>query len=97
MPTGFAVPRAVAQLQAGGQGHQLQDERYAYGFGGKPVITSRKALAVGDHAVERDGQLVAAVGRKSLADLVPSLTSGKLKFACGLRQCLQPSRACQQH
>lgn len=56
-------------------------ERYAYRFSGKPVTTSRRALAAGDYGVERGGRLVAAVERKSLADLVASLTSGKLKFA----------------
>jgi hypothetical protein len=56
-------------------------ERYAYGFAGKPVTVSRRALACGDYGIERDGRLVASVERKSLPDLVTSLTSGKLKFA----------------
>jgi hypothetical protein len=56
-------------------------ERYAYRFSGKPVTVVRKTLAAGDYGVERDGRLVAAVERKSLADLVASLTSGTLKFA----------------
>lgn len=50
-------------------------ERYAYTFSGKPVTTTRKALSAGDYGIERDGRLVAAVERKSLVDLVASLTS----------------------
>ncbi|HZM79828.1 MAG TPA: histone-like nucleoid-structuring protein Lsr2 [Candidatus Limnocylindrales bacterium] len=56
-------------------------ERYAYRFAGKPVTTTRKALTAGDYGLEHDSQLVAVVERKSLPDLVASLTSGKLKFA----------------
>jgi hypothetical protein len=56
-------------------------ERYAYRFAGKPVTVSRRALPCGDYAVEQAGRLVASVERKSLRDLVASLTSGKLKFA----------------
>lgn len=56
-------------------------ERYGYRFAGKPVTTTRKALAAGDYGIERTGRLIAAVERKSLADLVTSLTTGKLKFA----------------
>lgn len=56
-------------------------ERYAYSFSGKPVSISRRALPCGDYAIEQEGRLVASVERKSLRDLVASLTSGKLKFA----------------
>jgi hypothetical protein len=56
-------------------------ERYAYSFSGKPVTVARRALPCGDYGLEQEGHLVAAVERKSLADLVASLTSGKLKFA----------------
>jgi hypothetical protein len=37
-------------------------------------------LPAGDYAVERDGIVVAAVERKSLADLVSTLTTGKLRY-----------------
>ncbi len=56
-------------------------ERHAYGFGRQQVATSRRGLPVGDYGVEVDGQLVAAVERKSLADLVSTLTSGRLRYA----------------
>jgi ERCC4 domain-containing protein len=58
-------------------------ERYAYRFDRLPVRTVVRSLACGDYAVVVDGALVAAVERKSLADLVSSLTAGKLAFALG--------------
>lgn len=56
-------------------------ERYPYKFSGQQVTTVRRALPCGDYAVSRDGELVASVERKSLDDLVSSLTSGRLRFA----------------
>lgn len=56
-------------------------ERYPYRFAGQQATTVRRALPCGDYAVELDGALVASVERKSLADLVSSLVSGKLRFA----------------
>jgi hypothetical protein len=58
-------------------------ERYPYRFAGQQVRTHRRGLACGDYAVTLDGRLVAAVERKSLSDLVSSLTSGRLRFALG--------------
>jgi ERCC4 domain-containing protein len=58
-------------------------ERYAYRFAQQQVDLVRRALPAGDHAVEGDGQVVAAVERKSLADLVSSLVSGRLRYALG--------------
>lgn len=58
-------------------------ERYAYTFGGKRASTERRKLPAGDYGVEYEGRLVAAVERKSLADLVSSLTGGKLKYQLG--------------
>jgi hypothetical protein len=55
-------------------------ERYAYGFGDQQATTRKAALVAGDYGVVRDGALVATVERKSLADLVSSLTTGKLKY-----------------
>lgn len=55
-------------------------ERYAYSFSDRQVTTRRGALVAGDYGVELDGTLVATVERKSLADLVGSLTSGRLRF-----------------
>jgi ERCC4 domain len=47
------------------------------------VITVKRALPCGDSGVTVDGRLVAAVERKSLADLVSSLINGKLRYALG--------------
>lgn len=55
-------------------------ERYPYSFGHQQVSTQRRALPTGDYGVEVDGRLAAAVERKSLADLVSTLTSGRLKY-----------------
>lgn len=55
-------------------------ERYGYSFADRQVVVRRAGLAAGDYAVERDGRVLASVERKSLADLVSSLTSGKLKY-----------------
>jgi hypothetical protein len=56
-------------------------ERYAYGFTHQQATTTRRALPVGDYAVTLNGEVVAAVERKSLADLASSLMSGKLTYA----------------
>lgn len=55
-------------------------ERYAYKFADQQVSIERRALTAGDYGVELDGDLVAAVERKSLADLVSVLTAGKLDY-----------------
>ena len=56
-------------------------EQYPYRFGGQQATVLRRALPCGDYGVIHDGRLVASVERKSLADLVASLTSGKLRYA----------------
>lgn len=56
-------------------------ERYAYRFASQQVTVVRRALPCGDYGVTVDGRLVASVERKSLSDLVASLTSGKLSHA----------------
>lgn len=56
-------------------------EQYPYRFASQHVHTTRRALPAGDYGLEVDGRLVAAAERKSLADLVSSLVSGKLRFA----------------
>jgi hypothetical protein len=66
-------------------GHVLEivvdsHERYAWTFSKQQATTVRRALAVGDYAVEHAGEIVASVERKSLADLVATLISGKLHF-----------------
>jgi hypothetical protein len=58
-------------------------ERYAYRFAGELVRTTPRALPCGDYGIILDGTLVAAVERKSLPDLIGSLTSGRLRYALG--------------
>lgn len=55
-------------------------ERYPWRFSSQQATTVRRALLAGDYAVEVDGEVVAAVERKSLPDLVSTLTSGKLRY-----------------
>ncbi len=55
-------------------------ERYPWTFTHQQAITERRPLSAGDYGVEVDGAIVAAVERKSLADLVATLTSGKARY-----------------
>lgn len=55
-------------------------ERYAWKFSNQHVVTDRRRLPAGDYGVMWEDELVAAVERKSLGDLVSSLTTGKLKY-----------------
>jgi hypothetical protein len=55
-------------------------EQYPYRFATQQVRTVRRALPCGDYGLVVDGLLVASVERKSLADLVGSLTGGKLRY-----------------
>lgn len=56
-------------------------ERYAYSFSGQQVVTTKRTLTCGDYGIVADGRLIASVERKSLPDLVSSLTTGRLRFA----------------
>jgi ERCC4-type nuclease len=56
-------------------------EQYPYRFTGQRARTVKRALPCGDYGITVGGQLVTAVERKSLTDLVASLTSGKLRYA----------------
>jgi len=58
-------------------------ERYAYRFATQQVTTVEQALPCGDYGITVADRLVAAVERKSLADLVSSLLNGKLRYAVG--------------
>lgn len=55
-------------------------ERYAWKFSDQQATTRRGGLVAGDYGIELDGRLVASVERKSLADFVSTLTSGKLRY-----------------
>ncbi len=74
-PTARAA--GIAELEIVVDSH----EQYAYRFGGQQVRTMKRALPCGDYGIIIDGRLVASVERKSLVDLVASLTSGKLRYA----------------
>ena len=58
-------------------------EQYPYRFAGQQVRTVKRALPCGDYGITVDGRLVATVERKSLPDLVTSITTGKLRHALG--------------
>ena len=74
-----AVPTARA---AGRQLEILVDvhERYPWAFGHQQATTKRSKLTAGDYAVMVEERVAAAVERKSLADLVATMTGGKLRF-----------------
>ena len=74
-PTARAA--GIAELEIVVDSH----EQYGYGFGGQQVSTVKRALPCGDYGLVVGGQLIASVERKSLTDLVASLTSGKLRYA----------------
>jgi hypothetical protein len=78
-----ARPVSVPTARAAGQVLEIlvdSHERYAWKFERQQASTTRRALPAGDYAVEHDGRIVASVERKSLADLVSTLTQGKLRY-----------------
>ena len=77
LPTAKAA--GVAELEIVVDAH----ERYAYRFSGQQVRTTKAALPCGDYGIMVDGTLVASVERKSVPDLISSLTTGKLRYALG--------------
>jgi hypothetical protein len=74
--TPTARAHGIADLQIIVDAH----EQYPYRFATQQVSTVKRALPCGDYGLVVDGQLVASVERKSLVDLVASLTSGKLRY-----------------
>jgi len=74
-----SVPTSRA---AGQRLHILVDshEQYAWNFSQQQATISRRALPAGDYAVVAGDEIVAAVERKSIADLVATLTTGKLRY-----------------
>lgn len=55
-------------------------ERYAWRFTHQQTATEKAPLAAGDYAVRVGDRVVAAVERKSLADLVGTMISGKMRY-----------------
>jgi len=74
-PTARAA--GIAELEIVVDSH----EQYPYRFTGQQVRTVKRALPCGDYGIAVNGRLVASVERKSLPDLVASLTGGKLRYA----------------
>jgi hypothetical protein len=58
-------------------------ERYAWKFTHQQATTTRRALPVGDYAVELDADPVGVVERKTLADLSARLVDGSLPILLG--------------
>lgn len=58
-------------------------ERYAWKFEGQQVSVSKRALTVGDYAVEVDGTVVGVVERKKLAELAANVVDGSLLVRLG--------------
>ena len=56
-------------------------ERYPFRFARQQTTTYRRALPAGDYGVEHNGEIVAAVERKSLSDMANTLVDGSLTFA----------------
>jgi hypothetical protein len=56
-------------------------EKYPWSFGHQQAVTRRQRLPAGDYAVLHDDEVLAAVERKSIPDLVSSLLSGRLTYA----------------
>jgi hypothetical protein len=77
--------RVPTRRSAGGVLEIVVDsrERYAWKFTDQQAVTSKRALAVGDYAVELDGVVIAAVERKTLADLAARLVDGSLLIMLG--------------
>jgi ERCC4-type nuclease len=53
-------------------------ERYAWKFERQQVTLARRALTVGDYAVEYDGEVLGVVERKKLAEIAGNVVDGSL-------------------
>lgn len=58
-------------------------ERYAWKFERQQVTIAKRALPVGDYAVEIDGDVVGVVERKKLAELAGNVVDGSLLIRLG--------------
>ena len=75
----------VATPTARALGRQLEiivdsNERYAWNFARQQATLTKRKLAAGDYAIAHRDQIVGVVERKSLADLVSTMTGGKLWY-----------------
>ena len=76
---GARIPRARA-LPSGFRVLIDTRERYPYRFAGRDIETERVALAAGDYGVANGPETIAVVERKTLENLVASLSEGTLAF-----------------
>jgi ERCC4-type nuclease len=53
-------------------------ERYAWKFEQQQVKLSKRALVVGDYAIDADGETVGVVERKKLEELAGNVVDGSL-------------------
>jgi hypothetical protein len=58
-------------------------ERYAWKFEAQQAVTTKRALPVGDYAVEVAGHVVAVVERKKLEEVAGNIVDGSLLLALG--------------
>ncbi|MBA2609252.1 MAG: ERCC4 domain-containing protein [Actinobacteria bacterium] len=58
-------------------------ERYAWKFERQQVALTKRALTVGDYAVEVDGEIVGVVERKKLTELASNVVDGSLLVRLG--------------
>src|SRR4051812_23367453 len=58
-------------------------ERYAWKFDRQQVVLARRALTVGDYAVEVGGEVVGVVERKKLEELAGNVVDGSLLITLG--------------
>ncbi|MET0903138.1 MAG: ERCC4 domain-containing protein [Acidimicrobiales bacterium] len=72
--------RLPTRRSAGGVLEVVVDtrERYAWKFERQQAETTRRALTVGDYAVELDGEVVGVVERKKLEELAGNVVDGSL-------------------
>jgi len=76
---GARIPRARA-LPSGFRVLIDTRERYPYRFAGRDIETERVALAAGDYGVANGPETIAVVERKTLENLVASLSDGTMAF-----------------
>ena len=58
-------------------------DRYAWKFEHQQVVLSKRALTIGDYAVEVDGEVVGVVERKKLQELASNVVDGSLLVRLG--------------
>ncbi len=79
---GIRIPARRASGQRAFSIYVDTRERYAYKFSKQQATVDRRALPAGDYGVaDDDGEIIAVVERKTLADLARRLIDGSFAFA----------------